>query len=128
MFNKKTKEHRVHQRFPMQWEVVVVFDEADNRPKFHGRTHEISVEGTSILTDSNIYATQSVTVLVAIPPLHTGQRKTIIEARARMRYTVHSSSHGRFRIGFHFESFKGDGRALLMSSLTERALQHSVET
>lgn len=124
---KKTKEHRQHPRYPMHWDVVVVFDENDSRPKFHGRTHEISVEGTSILTDHNIYATELVTVLVAIPPLHTGQRKTIIEARARMRYTVHSSDHGRFRIGIHFESFKGDGRRLLQSSLTERALSVTVD-
>ncbi len=125
---KKTKEHRQHRRYPMHWDVVVVFDEGDERPKFQGRTHEISIEGTSVLTDTNVYSSDPVTVLIAIPPLHHGQRKTIVEARGRMRYTVHSSDHGQFRIGIHFETFKGDGRAILNSSLAERAIMRSVET
>lgn len=122
MPENKTKEHRKHLRYPMRWEVSVVFDESEGRPKLFGRTHEVSVEGISIVTDSNIYSTEPVTILLAIPPQHTGQRKIIVEARSRMRYTVHSSDHGKFRIGIHFQSFKGNGRALLQQYLSERTM------
>lgn len=108
----------------MHWEVAVVFDESDGRPKLLGRTHEVSIAGIAVLTDTNVYTTDPVTILLAIPPLHTGQRKSIVEVRSRMRYTVHSSSHGSFRIGIHFDAFKGDGRALLQRSLNERAIVH----
>ncbi len=112
----------------MHWEVAIVFDEADGRPKLHGRTHEVSAEGISILLDTNVFASEPVTVLLAIPPLHHGQRKTIIEARSRMRYTVHSSLHGTFRIGIHFQSFKGEGKALLLKSLEQRAMAYAIDT
>ncbi|MCK9389479.1 MAG: PilZ domain-containing protein [Sulfuritalea sp.] len=128
MSNKKTKEHRSHQRYPMHWDVVVAFDEGVARPAFKGRTNDISIAGASILTDTNIYATNLVTLLLAIPPMNSGQGKTIVEIRGRMRYTVHSSEHCRFRIGFHFESFKGDGRAVLETSLARRAMGRSVQT
>lgn len=111
----------------MHWDVAIVFDETDGRPTLHGRTHEVSVEGISILLDTNIFSTDPVTVLLAIPPLHHGQRKTIIEARSRMRYTVHSSTHDTFRIGIHLQSFKGNGKALLLKSLEERAMVHAIK-
>ena len=112
----------------MRWDVIVAFDEGDVRPAFKGRTNDISVAGASILTDTNIYTTSLVTVLLAIPPLNSGQGRTIVEIRGRMRYTVHSSAHCRFRIGFHFESFTGDGRATLETSLSRRAMVRGLET
>ena len=127
MLNTKTKELRAHPRYPMRWPVALVFDETDTRSTLQGAVHDISAEGASILTDINIFSVAPVTVLIAIPPLHAGQRKTIVEVRGRMRYTVHSSAHGRFRIGIHFETFVADGRAVLQRSLKERAMGLSAE-
>lgn len=123
----KTKDDRRSIRHPLKWKVAVVFDKTDNRPTFHGVTHDISVDGASILTDLNIYAKQTLTMLLAIPPLHTGQRKTIVEIRARMMYTVLSSEFDCFRIGFHFESFKGDGRNTLEKAMSIRAIMRGLK-
>jgi len=119
---KSIDDQRQHRRFPMHWQVAIVFDETEERPTYHGVTHEISLAGMSLLTDHNIFTEESVTVLLAVPPLFAGQRKKVVEIRAHMIYTVHSSDHGRFRIGLKFDRFKGDGRELLAHNLRERAI------
>jgi len=106
----------------MHWKVAIVFNESDERPSFHGETAEISVEGASILTDHNIFTHNPVTLLLAIPPMHPGQRQKVIEIDARIMYTVHSSQHGRFRIGIHFHAFKDEGKAFLDRNLKQRAM------
>jgi hypothetical protein len=109
-------------RYPMRWKIAIVFDETENLPTYHGITNEISEEGLSLLTDHNLFSENAVTLLLAIPPKHSAQRSKIVEIRARMLYTVHSSGHDQFRIGVHFERFKGNGRKLLESNLKERSI------
>lgn len=109
----------------MHWKVAIVYDETDGRPAFHGVTHEISLAGLSLLTDHNLFAEEAITLLLVIPPKHLGQRNKIVEIRARMTYTVHSSGHDQFRIGLRFEHFKGKGGAILEKTLKERAIAHS---
>lgn len=123
VFKKKTMEdQRQHRRFPMRWQVAIIFDEIEKRPTYHGVTHEISLSGMSLLTDHNIFTEDAVTVLLAVPPLYAGLHKKIIEIYAHMIYTVHSSDHGRFRIGLKFDRFKGDGREWLEMNLRERVM------
>lgn len=123
VFKKKTfEDQRKHRRYPMRWQVAIVFNETEERPTYHGVTHEISLAGMSLLTDHNIFTEEPVTVLLAVPPLYAGLHKKVIEIQARMIYTVHSSEHGRFRIGLKFDRFKGDGRQWLEMNLRERAM------
>lgn len=119
---RRHENQRKFPRYPMQWKVAIVFDEADRQPTFHGVTNEISQEGLSLLTDHNLFTEGPITLLLAIPPKNSAQRSKVVEIRARMIYTVHSAGHDRFRIGVHFERFKGNGRKLLETNLRERAI------
>ncbi|MEW6164696.1 MAG: PilZ domain-containing protein [Pseudomonadota bacterium] len=120
--SRRAQDKRQHPRYPLHWQVAVVYDHVEERTTFHGVTHEISVSGLSLLTDHNIFTEDPVTLLLAIPPLHHGQRKKIVEVRANMAYTVHAAGHDKFRIGLHFKRFKDDGRAFLERNLKERAV------
>lgn len=117
-----TETERKHPRYPMHWKVAIVFDETEHMPTFHGITNEISQEGLSLLTDHNIFSEEPVTLLLALPPKNSARRSKIVEIRAHMVYTVHSAGHDQFRIGMHFERFKGNGRKLLEACLKERAI------
>lgn len=122
MPSKNYKDLRSSPRYPMHWKIAVVFDEKVQRPTFHGITNEISLDGLSLLTDHNIFTEDTITLLLAIPPLHNGSRQKIVEIRARMIYTVHSSAHDRFRIGMRFIQYKGEGRKTLQTNLESRAI------
>lgn len=120
--NRHHENQRKFTRYPMQWKIAIVFDEDEHRPTFHGITNEISQGGLSLLTDHNLFTEDLITLLLAIPPKNSAQGNKIVEIRARMIYTVHSAGHDRFRIGVHFERFKGNGRKLLETNLKERAI------
>jgi hypothetical protein len=123
--SRSNKEKRESPRYPMRWKVSIVYDHVEDHPTFHGVTHELSVSGLSLLTDHNIFTDETITVLLAIPPKHQGARNKVIEARARMAYTVHSAGHDQFRIGLEFKQFKDGARAILETSLKERAVAYS---
>ena len=119
---KDKKELRQHKRYNMHFKVALVFSEADHRPTYHGITHDISIEGAAVLTDHSIYTEDQITVLLAIPPAHIGQKQKIIEMRAKIAYIVHSANQQQFRVGLHFEQFKGDARSFLDKTLKERSI------
>jgi hypothetical protein len=63
-----------------------------------------------------------VVLLLAIPPLHAGQKETIVEIQCSMVYTVLDNEQSRFRIGLHFLHFKGDGKKIIANILSKRAM------
>lgn len=118
----RTSDRRDEQRLPIKLKVAIVYhqhkDEA-TRPTFHGVTNDISMLGLSVLVDYNIFNEGEVTVLLAVPPEHPGGTQKIIEATAKMVYTVYSAESNSFRVGMLFRSFKRNGMDLL-SSVRER--------
>ena len=78
------------------------------------------MHGLSVLVEHNIFHEGEVTVLLALPPVHPGIPQKIIEATAKMMYTVLSAEHDAFRIGLVFRHFKRNGRQLLDTAITER--------
>lgn len=95
----------------------MIFDEAENKPTFHGRTYDLSLVGTGMHTNINIFTPSPVVVLLAPPPLHKGHRQKIIEIRARQVYAVYSGESFCFRLGLEFMDFKGDGLEVLKKRL-----------
>lgn len=120
-----SSEHRKHYRHPIHWRIAVVHKNGDKNDIYHGRTHDLSMWGASIHVDHNIFVMSDVVMLLAIPPLHTGQKETIIEIQCRMVYTVLDSEESRFRIGIRFHQFKGDGKRILSDILAKRAIPKS---
>lgn len=119
---KKTPEHRKEKRHPFHWPVAIVFDSTEDQDIYHGVTHDLSLVGCAILTEHNVFSDQPVSILLSPPNEHAGGRRTIIEIKARMVYTVLSSGHRKFRCGIQFLSFKGKGRATLTQKIAGRAI------
>ena len=129
IFQKKhsvgAAEHRKHYRHPIHWRIAIVHKNGDKNDIYHGRTHDLSAWGASILVDHNIFMMTEVVMLLAIPPLHTGQKETIIEIQCRMAYTVLDSEQSQFRIGMRFLHFKGEGKRILADILSKRQIPKS---
>lgn len=111
-------DHRNAERYPVRWKIALIFDEEEHKPTYHGRTHDLSLSGTAMLTDVNVYTTAPVVILLAPPPLHKGHRQKVIEIKARQAYCVYSGETACFRLGFQFVHFKGDGLKVLKERLT----------
>jgi hypothetical protein len=120
-----TIEHRKHYRHPIHWRIALIHKNNNKNETYHGVTHNLSVSGASILVDHNIFVTTEVLILLAIPPLHVGQKETILEIESSMAYTVLDAENNRFRIGLHFLHFKGEGKRILSDILSKRAIPKS---
>jgi len=122
------EDKREEQRIALKLRVAVVYhqhaDEA-TRPTYHGYTNDISLAGLSVVVDYNIFNEGEVTVLLALPPEHPGGQQKIVEATAKMVYTVHSSDHSAFRIGMLFRGFKGNGKSLLNQTMQGRSFKYN---
>lgn len=123
-------EKRRNARYPLHLRVAVVYHQHEDeatRPRYHGRTSDISLHGLSVLVEHNIFHEGEVTVLLALPPAHQGIPQKIIEATAKMTYTVLSADYDAFRIGMLFKGFKRNGRQLLETAITERFPPYTAE-
>jgi hypothetical protein len=107
-------------RYHVRWKIALIFDEVDQKPTFHGRTHDLTLVGTGMLTHRDVFTDSPVVVLLAIPPLHRSGRQKVIEIRARQAYSVYSGETFCFRLGLEFLGFKGDGLRILMEALSHR--------
>lgn len=110
-------EHRQSIRYSVNWKIALVFEDQEHKPTFHGRSHDLSLTGTGMLTDVNLYTEAPVIILLAPPPLHLGHRQKIIEIKARQQYVVYSGETRCWRLGFAFLEFKDNGFDVLRDRL-----------
>ena len=122
----KSSETREDPRYPFHWPVAIVFDSTDKQETYHGRTHEVSISGCSLLTEHNVFTEHQVTLLLSLPTEHPGGQRRLIEIKAQMVYTVLSSGHKKFRCGIKFQKFKDGGHAKLADIIYQRPLRVSV--
>ena len=120
---KDADEHRKNTRHPFKWRVAIVFASIENEETYHGVTHDISSGGCAILTEHNVFSEEIVSVLISLPVERPGGRRKVIEAQARMVYTVLSAGHQKFRCGIQFLKFKGQGRKMLMRAFAMRGIK-----
>ncbi|MFA7270760.1 MAG: PilZ domain-containing protein [Sterolibacterium sp.] len=113
-------DHRNAKRYLVRWKIALIFDEEEHRPTYHGRTHDLSLNGTGMLTSTNVFTSSPVVILLAPPPLYKNHRQKIIEIRARQVYCVYSGELACFHLGFQFTNFKDDG----LQVLNERLVHH----
>lgn len=116
MVVKSDYVHREHRRYRVYCRVAIV----RKNELFHGRTHELSIDGASIYSDSKILIKEPVDVFLSIPPHTPKQSEKVIEALCQMLYTVLVPNCGQFRMGMHFLGFKGNGLDLLKAHLSGR--------
>lgn len=111
------KDKRSADRYHVRWKIALIFDELEHKPTYHGRTHDLSLVGTAMLTHSNIFTSSPVVILLAPPPLRQNHRQKVIEIQACQVYAVYSGEASCFRLGFEFIDFKDDGLQVLKDRL-----------
>ncbi len=118
----QTIVHRKHTRHLCHWRMAIIHKNKERNDIFHGRTNDLSVDGASVFIHHNVFKVDEVVMLLAVPPLHIGQKETIIEIQCRMAYTILDSEESLFRIGLQFQGFKGDGKSMLTKILGNRVV------
>ena len=111
---------RAHYRHPVRWRVAIVNKSSGAHEIYHGRTFDVSLSGISILLERNVLFTSEVVVLLAIPPMHQGQKETLVEIQSSLTHSVLDSVHNQFRLGMRFIQFKGEGQRILSDVLSKR--------
>jgi hypothetical protein len=123
-------DRREDPRSCLRLKLVLLYPQTEGRPAkpmFHGKTHDISMSGLSIVVDYNIFQEGEVTVVLALPPAHAGAPRKVVTSTAEMTYAIHSSKLDAFKIGLVFRAFRGDGKALLKAALQQASKEESVE-
>jgi PilZ domain len=115
-------ERREDPRSHLQLKLAVLYPQVEgrpHRPMFHGKTHDISVSGLSLVVDYNVFQEGEVTVVLALPPARPGASPKVVTSTAEMTYAIHSTKLDAYKIGLSFHRFRGDGKALLEAALRE---------
>ena len=115
--DKKTQ--RQHPRYHLSWRIALVSEASGERLAFHGKTRDLSLYGAAMHTEHHVTDSSPLIVLLAPPPLTTAESQKIIEIRARVVYSVYSSTSMCFRLGLEFQKFVSNGRFIL-----EQRLEH----
>jgi c-di-GMP-binding flagellar brake protein YcgR len=113
-------ELRKFPRYRLHLHVAIVYENKGQSEIFHGRTHDVSLSGASVYSDHNIFVTEPIKVLLAIPSPSSNQSTRLVEIHTKMAYTVMPANHNKFRIGLNFLRFKADGRSILQEYLSNR--------
>ncbi|MBE0626148.1 MAG: PilZ domain-containing protein [Burkholderiales bacterium] len=115
-------DRREASRARLQLRLALIYPQREGRPSqpiYHAKTHDICLSGLSMVVDDNVYQEGEVTILLALPPVHSWASQKIITATAVMTYAIHSSKLGAFKIGMTFLEFKEDGKRLLQEALLQ---------
>ena len=110
------EEHRKHPRLPLHWKVTIRQNEA-GPILLSGETHEISLEGASILSEHNLLLKGEVLVELLYPPEMAGKPLKPLKIKSKMVYTIYSSDHYCFRTGVNFRQFLSDAKSILEKRL-----------
>jgi hypothetical protein len=117
-FSVTTKpDNRTAPRYLVRWKMAVVYEDQERKPTYHGRTYDLSLAGTGMLTNVNLQVNSLVTILLAPPPLHVKDRLKVIEIKSRQLGAVYSGETRCFRLRFAFLEFKNDGFEFLQERL-----------
>ena len=90
---------RQHKRFHARWKTAIAYSTSDKKPIFHTLTHDLSVNGTSVQSDTD-ERKESLLTLLLIPPEINGVAQKVI----KLKTVVMSSRPFRngFRLGLNF--------------------------
>lgn len=98
---------RVDTRYLVRWKVALVVGEGAQRKMFPMRTLDISLGGMAVHGDHGMGLKGAVKVLIALPPLTPKEMETVLEADAKVVYSVLDATKDCFRYGFSFVRFRG---------------------
>ncbi|MFA6310027.1 MAG: PilZ domain-containing protein [Sterolibacterium sp.] len=114
------EDHRHSQRHARRLRAVIICDETGRPAKTHGKTHDISTSGVSIISDYSLLSPHPITVCLLISPGDQIHPPVIFEAKSKIVSCVLSRQQGGFRIGVEFLKIAGDGAQVLHKFLAGR--------
>lgn len=107
---KVVESRRQLERRHINWRVALIQDDGVIPKVFYGKGYDLTMEGMSIRSDSNLSFSGEVRLLLEVPS-SSSSAYSFIEARSKVIYSVLSG--GCFQIGLKFNEFAGTGRSLL---------------
>lgn len=117
---QKHADRRASLRSHLQLRFAVIYPqqaEGPARPMYHGKTHDLSMSGISMVVDYNVFHEGEVALVLALPLAHPGAARKVVTCSAVMTYAIYSSKLNAFKIGLAFRAFRGDGKAQLEAAL-----------
>ena len=116
-------DRRAAPRVRLQLRLAVVYPQHENhpyRPIYHATSHDIGMSGLSMVVEDNAFHEGEVTVILALPPVHSWAAQKVITLSAKMTYAIHSSKLNAYKIGMTFLDFKADGKELLQAAMRQQ--------
>jgi hypothetical protein len=111
--NRKTSRVLIH------WRSAIVIEENGKQAIIHGRTHDMSVAGVSVICHYNFSPSDLVTVYLLVNTDDQNNPQLVVEARGKVMYSILSGQQGGFRIGIQFLKFAGEGKQILRKYLPQ---------
>ena len=111
------EEHRKSPRGSIHWRGLVVTEENGRRRTAHGKTHDVSLTGVSVVCDLNLPLFIPVTVYLLVHPGDHVHPQLMVEVQGKIMNSVLSSKQGGFRLGILFTKFAGYSKDLLQKHL-----------
>ena len=115
------EDHRKQPRYVKRLRAVIIEDEGGKLAKTHGKTHDISLGGVSVISPYALHSHQAVTVCVLIEQGGPDNPPLMVAASCKMVSCVLSGQQGGFRLGFQFIKFENDGEKVLKKFLAPGA-------
>lgn len=104
---------RTDARYLVRWKVALVVGEGAQRRLYPMRTLDVSLGGMAVYGDLGLGLKGVVHVLIALPPLTAKDGETILDAEAKVVYSVLDTAKDCFRYGFSFVRFRGSDQEKL---------------
>lgn len=115
------EDKRKEQRYSKRLRAVIITDENGKLVRTHGKTHDISLGGVSIISDYDLNSRLPVTVYILVEQGDPKHPPLIFEASCKIVNSVLSGQQGGFRIGCQFIKFIGEGEKILKKHLLPSA-------
>ncbi|MFA7268547.1 MAG: PilZ domain-containing protein [Sterolibacterium sp.] len=96
------QDNRTSTRYVKRLRAVLVTEEKGRRTTIKGRTHDVSIDGASFISEYNIVSANPVTICLLIDPGDAKHPPAVFEAQGKIVNSVLSSQQGGFRLGIHF--------------------------
>lgn len=115
-------ERRQYRRYPIRWQVAILFGKEFIREIYHGHTQHLSLGGASIFCrlDTSMEMNNEVIIFLFSASPESGRETTRIEISAKILCITPASDMDGSLLRVKFTAYRNEGRNLLSSLLSHR--------
>lgn len=119
------EENRTTQRYAKRVRAVLIREENGQRKTIQGKTHDISLDGASFISQYNIVSAAPITICLLLDPGDAKRPPAVFEAQGKIVNSVLSPQQGGFRLGIHFTKVAADSNQILRKFLAPPSRAHA---